>query len=458
MKSNSLRLVIGNNHPFVHLRLIKQIKLYSIHSVAINKSIPLRDYVEQINSTKLLKTSGSNIDFFEPKYYNSHNQLNELSPFLNLVCNSLSKWLYVDYSINHYPYEDLNIIQVFTNYQQTFTFIQYLMDNFKEQIPEDMFTRIKFHLLPLYHNGINQSKSFQRMLNKMNERYRDHIQLVNNISVFNDPEITNKKNKSMGGILEDHAYIIMLNDILRYLPNELVRYNFEKKIWEQGMINLENQYVWFNKNIDDECSNTIDFLNLNGFGYSDNKLLRILKGSNKKLNSNVFLPKGTIELFKKIIKHVPRNKFFLIDTPQRWDPTFFNILKYLLFDRNSRTAVGNLLKSADNSNESISILRQIKRKRMLEFLLNFKEIQDIYNQIIIDEANISNYEITDNDNVGDINTLEFEDLYDFIVDWIDDTQLDMKDKSFKNFITRILECFIRNASPLTIVIIFHVAL
>lgn len=146
-----------------------------------------------------------------------------------IVTQCIAKWLLVDYKLNAYPYYDLNIVNVFTDLRQAVKIAKGMMTYFQSVLSKGMFERIKYFIIPLYND---HTVTTEKLLNGI----PGDVRLVENAAIF--PPSGSNIDMEKPFSIEDPVYVLMLNDIIKNLSHDLVRFSNELNQWQQCYMDI----------------------------------------------------------------------------------------------------------------------------------------------------------------------------------------------------------------------------
>lgn len=291
---------------------IDELRLKKQSDIIKNASIPLRDYHEWRKIANLMKYE----TFFTRRgksWGTSVGSQNDLSLYDPIVTHCIAKWLLVDYKLNSYPYHDLNIVNVYTDLRQSLRIAKTMMTYFKTVLSETMFERIRYMMVPLYdHEPIQVEKICQSIPGDVN--------LISDSAIFfSQPD--GGDNDKYPFIIEDPVSIIMLNDVIKNLPHDLVKFSHEKRQWEQAYTDFNPdglESLRFESDLDFWCK------------FAIGKTLDDKLPSTRESTQGLYIPTRLAQLFEMIKRCAPQHKFLAVDEPQRWNPTFLSMIKLCL--------------------------------------------------------------------------------------------------------------------------------
>ncbi|CCK69724.1 type II protein arginine methyltransferase KNAG_0C06290 [Huiozyma naganishii CBS 8797] len=258
-----------------------------------SSEVIFREYVEKLNKPRVMVRNRT----FEPRY--THREWKVLRPYEQVIGSCLAKWLWVNYQINDFPYYDLNIVQVFTDLRACTSMCKSIMTFFEKKLSKNHFEKIHYILVPLY--------KLDKIPSAIMDGIPGHVELVNDIkkSPFHKTGGKLGALQSLENWIQDPVYVLFLNDILRNIAHDLVR--FGDRGWEQCYVCLDNdgqpRDYQFHENPDPLCQRTLDTIFESGsMGYP---------------TQNVYVPSQLIQLFDVMQSLIPEYRLFAIDH----DPT-----------------------------------------------------------------------------------------------------------------------------------------
>lgn len=303
-------------------------------------TIPLRDYYEWNTMPDLMKYE----KFFTRRNPLAGQNMEHLQFYDPIVTQCIAKWLLVDYKLNAYPYYDLNIVNVFTDLRQAVKIAKGMMTYFQSVLSKGMFERIKYFIIPLYND---HTVTTEKLLNGI----PGDVRLVENAAIF--PPSGSNIDMEKPFSIEDPVYVLMLNDIIKNLSHDLVRFSNELNQWQQCYMDIHTDGTRskrFDEDMDFWCQ------------YS----LRMVLDQDQHLEDEFHVPTRLVQLFDMLKICAPEHKMFAIDVPQRWQPSFWTMVKFLL-GRNS-------IPRSQLTGPSID-------EHTMHFIANFNEIQKIYSNV-----------------------------------------------------------------------------
>ncbi|GCF01286.1 hypothetical protein ZYGM_000335 [Zygosaccharomyces mellis] len=324
-------------------------------------TIPLRDYYEWNTMPNLLKHE----KFFTRRNAFTVQNIEELLFYDPIVTQCIAKWLLVDYKLNAYPYYDLNIVNVFTDLRQAVKIAKSMMTYFQSILSKGMFERIKYFIIPLYndHTAITE-----KILNEI----PGDVRIVENAAIFPPSGCNLEMEKPFS--IEDPVYVLMLNDIIKNLSHDLVRFSNRLNRWQQCYMDIHadgSRSRRFDEKTDFWCQYSI----------------RMVLDQNEYPTEQFHVPTRLVQLFDMLKICAPEHKMFAIDIPQRWQPSLWTMIK-LLFGKNLTSTSQELETSTD--------------EQTIHFIANFALLRKIY-------ANVNE----------SAKYCEIEDLSEFVDQWTD---------------------------------------
>lgn len=319
---------------------------------------PLRDFIEWDNIN-----NAQRYNFFSKK---STKVVNEVSTLEPLLSHCMARWLHVQYKLNYYPYYDLNVVCVYTDLNSGIQLAESVVNYFKKLASGDVYDRLNYYLVPLYDTKVD---SMARLPADPKIQIMDKGLLSNHGSYQ----------------IEDPVFVTMVNDVLRYLSCDLVRYDSQVKKWLQAYIEYD-----INKGFIKQ-----EFREMDYWCHLTSKLVNTDQGYQ---GHERYIPTRLINIFTQLHRSLPEHKLFMIDNPQRWTPSLSTMMKLIMGWNSHPVTQANIStqlylpwsKSTDITRESST------------FITDFIQVKKLYT------------EITEGSK-----TLELEDLKDFASDWID---------------------------------------
>lgn len=248
-------------------------------------------------------------------------QFENLMNYDPILTQCIANWLWTNYKINDHPYFDLHIVNLFSDLPQAVHFCKSIMEYYRWRLPGDKFSLVHFHLVPLYPCGptmISQSV----VMDLMRDIPGDGVELVLDSSVFPLDKVSGDFST------DDPVYILMMNDVMKVLSQDLVRFNSESCQWEQCYIDRDpgsktgGYEVSFKSSMEFWCDRT----------------LSVIKESGSSLGASFYIPTQLVQLFDAINLYVPNHHLLLIDSPVSQQSKLLRKLKSLLGYNNLRTA------------------------------------------------------------------------------------------------------------------------
>lgn len=292
--------------------LIQIEQLRKGHGVDVGEcgTLALRDYYEWLNLPTIMRHE----TFFtnRMKLFNGSNSTAEsLTLYDPVLTHSIARWLLVDYKLNHYPYNDLNIINIYTDLPQSLKIAESMMRYFRQVLSKSMFEKIRYTLLPLYSHH-------QKLSSRLAKDIPGEIQIISETAIFTSE--TSDFPHPQQFIIEDPVYFVMLNDIFKNTSHDLVRYNLNANQWEQCYVDINvegDRSRRFDTDLDYWCDSALS------------KALEVNDLDAAKQSEAFYVPTRLIQLFDLLKTFAPSHKLFAIDTPQRWNPSFLSMIRIL---------------------------------------------------------------------------------------------------------------------------------
>lgn len=333
-----------------------------------NQFMPLREYIKAFTKSNIM---------IRDKFFTSHRmqfpQMESLNDYNPFFVQCMAKWLWVNYKMNDFPYFDLNIINVFSDFPSCLNICEQTMKYYHQNLSPEFFERIHFFMVPLY-----QVESLNTSLFK---QIPGHVELVEDITVS---PFKHTSNESFW--VQDPVYVLFLNDILKNTSHDLVKYvdtHWEQCFIDSSLVGKKNKM--YTSELDELCARTLDYLQFD----TTNAAIR---------NREIFIPSQLIQLLDMMKSLIPEYKLFAIDSGQRQAQyNIFTKLKYLLGFQPDFT-------SSMLIEPQLNYLWSKNPSKKINFIPNFNHLSKILQ------------------NVNDLTRApETESLQDFISDWVDDS-------------------------------------
>lgn len=274
-----------------------------------NGIIPIREYIKWLNKPQVM---------VRDNFFNKRSVEESITDYEPHFTTSMAKWLWTTYTLNDYPYFDLNIVTVFTNLKQCLQMCQHTMTLFHEQLNEDQFQRINYFMVPLYQMESSQER---RSLIK---GIPGKTQIVNdiNVSPFQVLGIESSNINQTPFWVQDPVYIVLFDDIIKNLAHDKIRLNQDGQ-WEQGYLKFNSSGHYFKKtfsdNMDSQCGQTVRMLN----DIIDSEAVAMREH---------YIPSQLVQLFEVISGLTPEYRILAVDSQQYqcqynsnwWYRTFFS--------------------------------------------------------------------------------------------------------------------------------------
>ncbi|QLG74033.1 hypothetical protein HG535_0F05450 [Zygotorulaspora mrakii] len=293
---------------------IEELRFKKKTQAITNGSIALRDYYEWHKLSDIMVSE----TFFTHRgkcggLGRSPSSQNDLLLYDPIMTHCIAKWLLVNYKLNSYPYHDLNIVNIYADLRQSLQIAKTMMTYFKAVLSDTMFERIRFIMVPLYDHKHAQ-------VEKIRQEIPGEIELITDDAIF-----LSQGQDGIGQasplVIEDPVSIIMLNDVMKNLSHDVIKYSYEKNKWEQGYLEFDshgNKRLEFQDSVDFWCKFAIE------------NTLEDQIPSRQNPNQTVYIPTRLAQLFEMIRKFAPQHRFFAVDEPQRWNPSVTSMLRLLL--------------------------------------------------------------------------------------------------------------------------------
>ncbi|CAG98511.1 type II protein arginine methyltransferase [Kluyveromyces lactis] len=318
----------------------------------------LRDFIEWNNLTNLRSHN-----FFTKKSAAQINEVNRLQPVLS---HCFARWLHVEYKLNYYPYYDLNVVCLYTDLNAGIENAKHVVNYFKKFVTDDVYDRLNYYLVPLYDTKIDaMTKS------------------------TNDPKIRIMKegilSNHMNYQIEDPVFVTMINDVVKFLPCDLVQYDPQLEKWLQAYIEYDPEKGFMKQ----------DFQEMDYWCHMTANLLKLDKDYK---GHELYITTRLVHLFAQLHRTIPEHKLFIIDNPQRWSPNIATIIKLMMGWENYPITQANI---------SSHLYQPWTKENLLHrdnstFITDFQQVKKLYTEI-----------------TEGTKTLESEDLHDFANEWMD---------------------------------------
>lgn len=319
--------------------------------------------------------------------------------FESLFSEAMAKWLWTTYTLNDYPYFDLNIVTIFTNLPKALDTCSHTMKFFENVLQSGQFERINYFMVPLYR--MDRHRSEEQMLCK---HIPGKVQIINDIKVSPFHVLGMKDENSNTFWVQDPVYIVLMDDIIKYMAQDQIRINYEGEL-EQGYLRFNSSGDYFrkeyHKEIDPLCSQTIDILQ---------NTIESAPGIEQ------YIPSQLIQLFEVISLMTPEYRIFALDLQRdpyknyanRWWKTWYNKLVHWGTDHDEYTTGSNVLLTPEkeeqwNHTTYKRMTKNITSRDLTSFTTNFKQIEKICLKF--------------NPNV---NAVKLQSLYQFMNQWYQD--------------------------------------
>ena len=238
-----------------------------------------------------------------------------------ILTQCIANWLWTSYKINDHPYFDLHIVNIFSDLSQAIHLCKSIMEYYKLRLPGDKFSLVHFHLVPLYPLSLPViSQSMKTDL--MRDVPGDGVELVLDSSVFPLDKVSGDFST------DDPVYILMMNDVMKVLSQDMVRFNPQSCQWEQCYVDGDSEAktgtlgISFKSSMESWC----------------NRTLSVIKESERPLGGSFYIPTQLVQLFDAINMYIPNHHLLLIDSPVSQQSRLLRKLKSLLGYDNLRTA------------------------------------------------------------------------------------------------------------------------
>ncbi|CEP60707.1 type II protein arginine methyltransferase LALA0_S01e17128g [Lachancea lanzarotensis] len=339
-------------HRYHTLPLLDTYQLVS-NGIPSEGTTPSRDYMEYAT---IREQRGRN--FFSPRKRMQGHVLPSISHYDDILAHCMARWLLVDYKLNAYPYYDLNVLTVYTDLHQSLRFSRMILNYYERTVPQELYQRINFFLLPLHsRSGVKVDVPDTK------------------ITVLQDGLFS----YSPSFRIEDPIYIMMANDVLRYLSQDYIR-RLPSQEWEQRYFDFYPDGSFserFSKDIDYWCNVTL-------------KILAPILDASKV--AETYIPSRLVQLFTLLEKCAPEHKILAIDAALRQQSSITSFMQSWL---------GSGVKSF-TAFEPNGPLDPLSSLQATSFVSDFSEIRKIYASV---------YDGT--------KICQSEELADFTENWLD---------------------------------------
>ncbi|CCE62177.1 hypothetical protein TPHA_0C00200 [Tetrapisispora phaffii CBS 4417] len=345
----------------------------SLRTYSSKSIIPLRDHYESLNAKNLKsnlnfysydpKKVKYDSNFFTNQYGNENLHLFEnLNSFNPTLINAIARYFIINYKLNYYPYYDLNLINVYTDLEQSLHLITNLIEFYRRILSPDMFTKIKIYLLPLHQYDKGNIKTLETLL-RIKKTLPKNIVVLDGLPIFADNKDGDAINPAIQELIieNDPIYILLFNDIIKYLAHDTVTYSKSEGKWKQLYVDVDSlktkdEKIFFEGEVDYWCEQAIQYY---------------FAGNVKNATPNQIynIPTRLIQLFKLINRNFPEHKFFAIDNPVRIKKSFLEIVRDFIIPFGKQHTAYNGSRLFVNNEKTIS------------YNNNFQVLQRIYNKI-----------------------------------------------------------------------------
>lgn len=330
-------------------------------------------------------------DFFshKPRVRDNQEKITDFEPYFS---HAMAKWLWTTYTLNDYPYFDLNIVTVFTNLRQCLDICSNTMKFFENVLNEEQFNRINYFMVPLYKMDRDISPV------TLNKRIPGKIQIINDIQVSPFHVLGMENDHSNTFWVQDPVYIVLMDDVIKNLSHDQVRLN-SNEMWEQGYLKFNSngdfcKQEWYEV-MDSLCSKTVDMLQ---------------DRVDRQMGIPQYIPSQLIQLFEVINSLTPENRIFALDLQQHsslyhshwWWKTLFNKATHWGHDHDFYTGSSVLLNPEHETLWNHPEYNPIPPppRDTITFAPNFKQIERI----------CLNFN-------SDVNAVELHSLHKFMNQW-----------------------------------------
>ncbi|AMD19147.1 HBR246Cp [Eremothecium sinecaudum] len=315
-----------------------------------------RDFMEW-NNLKILQRG----KFFDANLQKYSLEWENTQKYEPLIAHSLARCMLVDHKLNSFPYFDFNIIIVYTELEKAHRLAKLLLDYVEQVNPEQALLQ-NCCLVPVY--NLPASKKERKLEENTDPR----------ISVIDQGILLAE---SWDCVLEDPVYVILMDDVMKYLSCDLIRWN-KDNVWEQMYVEVETL----------KDRKTATFREMEYWCNISHKLSTPLDLSYKH-GSEMYVPTRFTQLLYHLKNSLPEHKLFALGV-SRVQPWYYD----WLYSREKRAM----------ENTRAYQVYDIFEKQEVEtiFISDFKKLKDLY--------------ISINDGKKLVTT---DSLSDFNEDWMD---------------------------------------
>lgn len=401
-----LRRLLSRPLTKSHFSNIKRLRYEDLYdpSARSNGIIPVREYMKWLNKPYVMvwddffnsRTLRNNLTIRSDTSENREKRIVDFEPFFS---EAMAKWLWTTYTLNDYPYFDLNIVTVFTNLPKALDACNHVMNFFENVLQTEQFKRINYFMVPLYR--MDRHRSEEQLLHKC---IPGKVQIINDIKVSPFHVLGMEHDHTNTFWVQDPVYIVLLDDIIKYMAQDQIKINSKGEL-EQGYLRFNSSGDYFRKEyykeIDPLCSQTID-------------ILQNTIESTPEFEQ--YIPSQLIQLFEVISSLTPEYRIFAIDLQKDpyddytnwWWTTWYNKLTHWGNDHDEYTTGSNVLLTPEqeeqwNHTTYKRMMKSIKPRDLVSFTANFKQIEKIC--------------LNFNPNV---NAVKLQSLYQFMNQWYQD--------------------------------------
>ncbi|SCU92956.1 LAMI_0E12706g1_1 [Lachancea mirantina] len=252
-------------------------------------TIPYRDFIEWVG----IENQKSQNFFASQMSLRARHSLPTTAPFQQLLSHCIARWLLVDYKLNYYPYYNLNVVLLHTDFHRSLSIARTLLEYFRSTISPGLFDRVTVFLVPLHDD------SRRKLIPDTKIKIVDH-------SLFStEPDF----------LVDDPAHILMVDDIMRNLSQDLIVRRGNE--WHQGFVDIATDG---SRNMRLEMD----------MDYWCNKTFRLLEGHlNGAAGDEAFIPTKLVQLLHILKLCVPDHRLLAIDYCATYRPSLVDRLKGL---------------------------------------------------------------------------------------------------------------------------------
>ncbi|CDO94960.1 unnamed protein product [Kluyveromyces dobzhanskii CBS 2104] len=340
------------------LPLLETVELLQKGLPKVPFNATLRDFIEWNNLTNSQRNN-----FFAKK---SSSRINEVTKLQPLLSHCMARWLHVEYKLNYYPYYDLNVVCLYTDLNAGIENAEHVVNYFKRYVTSGVYNRLNYYLVPLYDTKID---------------YKARSPSDPKIKVMKEGILSNHMNYQ----IDDPVFVTMINDVVKFLPCDLVQIDSQQKKWTQAYIEYDPQKGFLKQ----------EFQTMDYWCHMTAKLLGLDKDHQ---GHEMYITTRLVHLFSQLHRTIPEHKLFIIDDPQRWSPNVSTILKSMMGWKTFPITQANI---STHLYQPWTKENQFSKDNST-FITDFNQVKTLYSEI-----------------TEGTKTLESEDLNDFANEWMD---------------------------------------